>query len=287
MSDIWAGLIFVAAVFIAIMLLTQFVSRSASKATRGLIGASALVVGVAYIAHVQDDVRLANYFPVSNLVVVGNVVPYFAAILVGLIGTERRLTIARRVVATIALASISSYATVKPLLGTVPDCDNLWSGDVCMQTTRYTCSAACAASVLRAIDVPTTEQEMAGLCFSQKGTNWTGLYRGLSLKTQGTDFRPETFVGELSDLAVMDCQDLPIILTVRLTPEVAAVDPRYHEQWGWVLGLSHSVLFYGFADDDRVDIGDPSVGREQWNVGDLDLLWQRSGIRLVPANKSK
>lgn len=286
MDDIWAGLIFVAAVFVGIVLLTQRISRSASRAVRGLIGAIAILIGTAYVVYVQNDVRLANYLPFSNLVVVGNAVPYFAAILVGLVGTEPHLTVPRRVLAASTLAFISTYATVKPLLGGVPDCENDWSGDVCMQTTRYTCSAACAASILRAIDVQTTEQEMAGLCFSDKGTNWTGLYRGLSLKTQGTAYRAETFVAELSDLAEMDCREVPVILTVRLTPDVAAADSRYENDWGWVLGLSHSVLFYGFADDDRVNIGDPSVGREQWMVADLDVLWQRSGVRLVAVGEA-
>jgi len=285
MLDIWTGLIFVAIVFVAIVLLTQRVSTLVSGTTRSLIGAGALLFGAAYVVYAQNDVRLARYLPFSNLLVVGNAVPYFAAVIVGLVGAEPRLSIPRRIVATTALAFISTYATVKPLLGVVPACKNDWNGDVCMQTTRYTCSAACAASLLRSVDVNTTEQEMAGLCFSDQGTNWTGLYRGLSLKTADSNYRVETFVAELSDLAEMNCRQIPVILTVRLTPGVAAADSRYQKDWGWVPGLSHSVLFYGFIDDEHVSIGDPSIGREQWTVADLDLLWQRSGVRLIPAHQ--
>ena len=42
----------------------------------------------------------------------------------------------------------------------------------------------------------------------------------------------------------------------------------------------HCVVLYGYAENDRVDIGDPSVGREQWTVRDLEVLWNGSGFCL-------
>jgi hypothetical protein len=72
-----------------------------------------------------------------------------------------------------------------------------------------------------------------------------------------------------------------VLLLVRL-PERGVVDPRYEREWGWTPGLGHAVVMYGFAGKDRVDIGDPSIGREQWTVDDLGTLWHGWGLRLVP-----
>jgi len=44
----------------------------------------------------------------------------------------------------------------------------------------------------------------------------------------------------------------------------------------------HSVVFLGFADQDKVDMADPKVGREQWFVQGLTDLWKGQGFRLVP-----
>jgi hypothetical protein len=37
---------------------------------------------------------------------------------------------------------------------------------------------------------------------------------------------------------------------------------------------------YGFAGDDRVEIADPSVGREQWTTAALRDLWSGEGLYL-------
>jgi len=56
----------------------------------------------------------------------------------------------------------------------------------CIQTTPYTCGPAAAATMLRAANIVTDEQEMARLCLTRegRGTLDLGLYRGLNLKLQ-------------------------------------------------------------------------------------------------------
>ena len=61
----------------------------------------------------------------------------------------------------------------------------------------------------------------------------------------------------------------------------ATVDPIYTERYSWTPGKLHSVVLYGFAENDRVNIGDPSIGLEQWTVEDLRVLYRGTGLRLV------
>jgi hypothetical protein len=78
--------------------------------------------------------------------------------------------------------------------------------------------------------------------------------------------------------------DDPVILFVGLRRGQRA-DPRYAREWGWTPGLRHTVVLFGFTDDGRIEIGDPSVGREKWSVEALDVLWDGRGLRLVPRGK--
>ena len=58
------------------------------------------------------------------------------------------------------------------------------------------------------------------------------------------------------------------------------VDPRYQKLWGWIPGVSHSVVLFRFLPSGRIEIGDPDIGRETWNIDALRVLWHGNGIRL-------
>lgn len=45
--------------------------------------------------------------------------------------------------------------------------------------------------------------------------------------------------------------------------------------------MRHSVVPFRQVTADRVEIGDPSVGREQWSLDDLRIVWRDDAIRLV------
>src|SRR5262249_9190240 len=146
---------------------------------------------------------------------------------------------------------------------------------------------ASAATLLHWYQIAATEQEMAELCLTrQDGTYWQGLYRGLKLKTRGTDWDVEVFSGkDLLDLQKMTL-DGPGILTVGL-PDDAPAYRIYQYDWGWVPGVSHSVVLFRFLPRQQVRVGDPSLdeGQENWSRNDLQVLWRGRGIRLVPRGK--
>jgi hypothetical protein len=238
-----------------------------------------LLATALYAAFLRDNVLLARCLPFSNLIVLGNWFPVGAAILAGLAWRHtpgRRL---RRSWPVIGLALVGCYAGIQPLLGRAPTCGNRWDQNgICRQTTPHTCAAACAATVLQTHGISATEQELAELCLTRKGTTWQGLYRGLKLKTTGAPYDVEVFSCSADDLRrfTPDC----IILTVGLR-RGAKVDSIYEQQYSWTRGVTHAVLFFDFMGKDRVQMADPDVGKEQWTVDDLRVLFQHRGLRLV------
>jgi hypothetical protein len=279
MGDLWFG--------IAVNLTVSFVCGSAALQlsrrwtprgvdTAGVVMAFTLVW---YIVAVWDRPCLARWLPYSNLIVLGNAFPLFAAVLAGL--SYRRLRGRPRMRATAILLLIVAGvgALIRPLLGTAPVCEQRWDGDVCLQTTKHTCSAAAAATALRCIGVTTSEAEMARLCLTRQGTSWMGLYRGLSQK------RAPACQIEVFDMASLETLRLvtphaPAILTVKLPRDVPA-GWEYRQENGWLPGISHSVVCFGPDDGDHWWIADPANGRERWSTSDLLLLWQGQGMRLA------
>jgi hypothetical protein len=168
-----------------------------------------------------------------------------------------------------------------PLFGTTPKCGEQWSraGD-CLQTTDYTCSAASAATLLKAYGIDATEQEMAELCLTREGTNWMGLYRGLALKTSNTMWKVEVVECEPSEL-LREGQS-PMIIDVGL-PSDAATDSYLVRENGWRPGISHSVVLWGKKDTHRLLISDPmpNIGREEWHPYMLQQLYRGRAIRIV------
>ncbi len=152
-----------------------------------------------------------------------------------------------------------------------------------MQSSPSSCSAACAATLLCFYGIRATEKEMIKLCLTTvDGTSLAGLYRGLKLKTRGTPYCVKVEKWPLPHLLA---SKIPVILQMRFKMK-PGMDPRYATEWGWVPGVSHSVIFLGKAPEDKVKIADPSIGRELWSVQGVKDLWhgyvvyleERSGL---------
>jgi hypothetical protein len=217
--------------------------------------------------------------PVSSVPLLGNWLLPAVAALAGLAWRLIPGGVVRRGVLLVPLLGLCVHRTLAPVLATPPaDLANQWSGGVCLQTSPATCSAAAAATLLRAHGIDATEAEMARLCLTTlRGTMDQGVYRGLKLKTTGTPWDVEAFDTDATGLRKMTG---PVILSVRLDRS-AGVDPRYEKLWGWQPGVSHTVVFFRFTEDGaKVEIGDPAVGREQWSARDLDVLWHGEGLSL-------
>jgi len=201
MSDLIVGYVIIACAAAGLFVLTCWGTRSWTPRHCELAAVAVVVLLIAYIRTLWYDTRLAELLPYPNLIVVGNWLPLFAAVLAGLVWRRTAGAIVRRSHTTVELALAGSLAAVFPLLGSVPDCENHWDKlGTCLQTTRYTCSPAAAATLLRKHGIESTEQEMAELCLTRHGTSWQGLYRGLKLKTAGTPWDVEVCRCSADDL---------------------------------------------------------------------------------------
>jgi len=255
------------------------VGRRVSRRAACLLTLPALGLIVLYSFVFIDDPRLAWVLPVSSLVVVGNWTPLAVGWLAGLVWTHGSPPAWRKAAIVVLMGTVTAAHAHVWVLGVPPKCGDVWLDGVCMQTSRSSCSAACAATVLRAHGIAATEKEMARLCLTRStGTTALGVYRGLKLKTAGTPYDVETFSWTVDELR--ESPPGPVILHVRLD-KGATTDPRYTRDWGWTVGRGHAVVFYRFLDNGLIEMGDPSIGREKWHEDSLDVLWHGTGLRLV------
>ncbi len=247
---------------------------------RTLLVATLVALVLTFAIKVQGHLVLAQWLPFSNVILVGNLTMLGAACFGGIVLGWRPLPIWRRFLFAAGIWGAGLVALLHQMPWDPPPPGNEWIDEVCIQSNRASCSACAAATLLSYHGIPTNEAEMMRLCLTGSGgTPSLGLYRGLKLKTAGTPHEVEVFQSDVESL--LNSDELPAILLVKL--ELGAeVDPRYEEEWGWIPGLGHAVVYYGRSGDDRIMIGDPSVGRERWTIDDLRVLWQGEGLRIRP-----
>ncbi|MEX2026646.1 MAG: hypothetical protein WEH44_05085 [Pirellulaceae bacterium] len=281
-GDLIMGCAIVAALAAGLFVLTLRATRSSADRTLNLLAILAVCTLGWYIQNVWYDVRLARWLPYAGLIVLGNWLPLFAAVLAAVAWQSAAGSRIRQVILTGAMLATGSYALVYPLLGSAPHCGDKWDKmGTCLQTTKLTCSAACAATLLERHGIGATEQEMAELCLTRCGTSWQGLYRGLKLKTAGTSWDVEIVRCRPDELAQL--AERPLILSVGLESGLPA-DTEFTREFGWVPGVNHSVVLTGFTNSGLAVIADPSIemSREQWDRPMLATLWRGYAIRLVP-----
>jgi hypothetical protein len=251
----------------------------------GLAGL-ALVAAVWFIAKFWGDVRIIRWLPFTGVPVLANLQVPMMALMAGLVWSITQAAVWRKSLLTVALALAAGWSAYRPYSGPEPPVHPfpIWApGAVLMQTSDATCSPAAAVTLLSLADVETTEAEMARLCLTTaRGTSTYGLYRGLRIKLRGTGYDVVPFVGTPADLGATGD---PAIVTVGLRAG-QRVDPRYVMQYGWTPGLQHTVAVFRVLPDGRVNVGDPSAGRETWSHEDLRVLWHGQGFRLTKIDSS-
>ena len=236
---------------------------------------------VLYARALCDSALLARVLPFSNVIVLGNWLPLFAGFLAGVAWRHIPGRVWRRCVTVVPLVLVATYCAYGGMLAPPPQCGDQWENVVCMQTTASSCGAAAAATLLRAHGVPATEDEMAALCLTtEHGTALHGLYRGLKIKTAGTGWDVEAFSCDLDGVRRMTG---PLVLRVG-AGERANTGRRGERQWFQRQGVGHCVVLFGFTRNGKIEVGDPSVGRELWDIGTLAALWDGEGLRLVRRN---
>ncbi|MGQ0633013.1 MAG: cysteine peptidase family C39 domain-containing protein [Planctomycetaceae bacterium] len=284
MSDLILAALILTAVSVGIFLATVWLARRVPRLLCDALAVAVVLLIGYYIRYLWDNMAVARLLPFSSLIVLGNWFPPAIAVLAGLAWNRVPPPATRKAVAVALLFGCAALAVYYPFRGKVPDCENKWNQNVCLQTTRASCSAACAATLLRHHDIEASEQEMAELCITRTGTTWWGLYRGLKLKTAGTELDVDVVSGPAADLPAIARGG--VILFVGLTADFIERNPRYRDE-GWIAGTSHSVVLFDIRDDGRCLVGDPSSGPEVWPVTDLDVLYQGRGMRLVKRGGSK
>lgn len=283
MTDLYLGIALMLALGVGCFAATRRLANFGPRWVYDL--AALLTVGTlcGYIWWVWDDVRVARWLPVSNLIIVGNWFLPLLGVLAGLVWRRMPESRWRRAIATGLLFLAGCYSTVNPVLGEAPHCQSRWerarNGRLYLQTTDATCSAAAAATLLSLHDIPADEQEMADLCLTRQGTTWKGLYRGLSLKTEFTSWDVQVFRGSRHDLHGADAY--PVLVCAELDPEAPDAD-SYEQEYGWIPGTPHSVVVLARNPDGSYLVHDPVAGQEVWSPSEMDALWTGNAVRLIP-----
>lgn len=275
------GILMLMVVMIAAVLVGYRMARGWSQSWR-MVGVMVfLLLGVAFFQWAYDSVPVLALFPASLLPFAAEWQVPLVALSVGVFLREPKLPFARRAVLGLLLVSVSLFPVIRMVTGKTPRSRNVWEEDVCRQTNPATCSAASAATLLRHYGITSTEGEMIDLCYTRKdGTSVGGLAHGLDAKAQASGKTVKVASLKLEDLK--EASRLPAILVVSLRREVAEREPRYEKQWGWSVGFSHAVVLFGFTPEGNPIIGDPSVGKEIWNIEGLKELWTGTAEWLEP-----
>lgn len=254
------------------------------RASRAMVVSAEVLVclaTVAYLNFLWDRPNLSRLLPFSSTIILGNWLPIVGSFFLGVCLKTERITVRRRIVLAICMVAISGYSLTKPLLGKPPVCvPVMYDRTLDFQTTDQTCSAACAASLLRLHGISANEKELANLCLTRQGTHWLGVYRGLKLKTAGTIW--DVVVEEVSTQSLFSGQQGPGILA--LSFHVAESGHVSELQSGFKSDVGHSVLILKSHYPAFLEVFDPApdYGFETWNEDALASVRNGILLRLVP-----
>jgi hypothetical protein len=254
------------------------VSRHAGSWLANAMAASAFIGTLAFSVTLYGRLSLTRILPFSNAIVVGNWIPLGAAALMGIVFTQRTIPKWRRITVTVMLASLAWYTVAYDLLAPAPDTGHpRYLQGMCIQTTPTSCSACCAANLLRHYGIQADENEMIDLCLTRtSGTPELGLYRGIKLKTRGTQWDIKVFYGDVDTLK--QPENCPALLMVLSGPNNDG-PPR---PWWKREDPDHAVLVFGFSESGVYDVVDPSCGQRRWTVDALRRRWRGGALCLVP-----
>ena len=145
------------------------------------------------------------------------------------------------------------------------------------QTTDRTCSAACAAGLLRLHGIAATEDELAQLCLTRRGTHWLGVFRGLKIKTAGTEW--DVVVEDVTPEQLTRGTNSVGVLALTFSADAAAQTL----ETGFGAEVGHTVVSLGTSPWGTLEVFDPSpdYGFESWNARVLADIKKGILLRLV------
>ena len=243
----------------------------------GLVSVTLLML--VYVVLIWDSPLLVRLLPFSSAIILGNWLPLIGAFYAGVCFQATGVPIVRRVLLSGVLVGLCGYSLASPLLGSSPRCARVEFERVLeFQTTDSTCSAACAASLLRVHGIDATEREMASLCLTREGTHWLGLYRGLKVKTAGTDW--DVVVERVSGQTLLSQGSESGVLS--LTFHGFASNRSF--ETGFAVQSGHAVVCLGRGGQGVLKVFDPSpdYGFENWDWKQLEQVESAILVRLKP-----
>lgn len=182
----------------------------------------------------------------------------------------------------LVLAAMASYAWY--FLPAPADLTGIAESDgLCLQTSHDSCSAAATVTLLARHGIHVTEAQMAALCLTRAGLGTTslGIYRGLSLAAAPYGLKPRMV--HIASLADLKHAPYPCLVSVGLKPGSSPAVQERMISYGWAPGEHHSVVFLRpEASGHRIAVADPTQGRENWPLEDIDPIWNGYGFILVP-----
>ena len=235
----------------------------------------------AYLNLLWDRPSLSRLLPFSSTIILGNWLPIMGSFFLGVCLKTERITFLRRILLAICMVAISGYSLAKPMLGKPPVCvPVMYDRTLDFQTTDQTCSAACAASLLRLHGVSANEKELANLCLTRHGTHWLGVYRGLKLKTAGTTWDVVADEVSMQELLTGKLGTGILALSFHVAESGRTCDP----EWGFGSDVGHSVLILKSHSPAVLEVFDPApdYGFETWNKDVLASVRNGIMLRLVP-----
>jgi predicted double-glycine peptidase len=252
-----------------------FAARKCSPATSGLIAGSATLILAVHAIWLADNLVITRMLPLANAMFYGNPQGPAMGLLAGVAAVRMPGRLRRRMVLLVPLVAIGLWRITSPMIGHAPSIlSPRWTDDVCRQSSTSSCSAAAAATLLASKNIPVTEAEMISACLTHaEGTSMLGLYRGLKLKCEGTNWIPIASWAHATDDATR--LRLPAIVTIHL--------PGLPNGWRGI-GNRHTIIVFQVLDNTRIDIGDPFSGRQTMSLDEFKRVWNGDAIWLGEKN---
>jgi len=279
MIDIQIAISIMVSVCSLLFWLSNLLYNKLSKTGRAAFSIGVIGLILLHVFVLADSIWWAKILPVKAVIVYSNLSIPLCGILCGIIWANKKVHEFRRILAITLLFLLAFTPTTKQIPIGQRQFHDVWNNDICIQTSQTSCVPAAAATLLKDFGIETNEQEMAKLSLTRSdGTSLFGLFRALKIKTQDSLYK--IILGKASLEKLRTDIPLPVILIVGLDEDTKEKDPRYSEKWGWGVGVTHSVVLFKFIDNDKVEIGDPSIGLETWNTQALKDLWHGEYITI-------
>ena len=257
-------------------------SRSLRRLGTQMLYAMILAALLLYVFRYHGTWQMARLVPFSGAIILTNWIPPAGAFFAASVLRQQAAPLWRRTGLAILIILVSFYSLVCCFQGQLPL--QAFAGKPAewrnQQTLPSSCSPCCAAALLRAHGIGATEQEMARLCLtSYRGCPALGLYRGLKLKTAGTDWDVEVVTCSVARLLETPG---PLLLRIQLPPM-----KQFSRKFGaWKRGrYEHVILMERVDSQGHVKVLDPAIPehtRVDWHVEELHEKWSGEALRLVP-----